>query len=156
MRPPCPALLITDAEREVLEALARAQTATHGEVNRAKALLAAAEGMANTAIAAEVDVSPATVTAWRARFEKDRLANFAVVSEGRGRKPSIPAEKIEEIVNATLHSKPPARRIGAVGDGQKGRSEPGHRAAGSGLRAACSPTGPRPSSSRPTGASKRS
>jgi len=156
MRPPCPALLITDAEREVLEALARAQTATHGEVNRAKALLAAAEGMANTAIAAEVDVSPATVTAWRARFEKDRLANFAVVSEGRGRKPSIPAEKIEEIVNATLHSKPPGETHWSCRTMAKKAGVSPATCSGSGLRAACSPTGPRPSSSRPTGASKRS
>jgi transposase len=100
-------LVITDAEREVLEALSRSQTATHGEVIRAKALLAAAEGMANTAIAAEVGVSPATVTAWRARFGRDRLANFGVVAEGRGRKPSIPKEKIDAIVDATLHLKPP-------------------------------------------------
>ncbi len=107
MRPASPALVITDAEREVLEALSRSQTATHGEVIRAKALLAAAEGMANTAIAAEVGVSPATVTAWRARFGRDRLANFGVVAEGRGRKPSIPKEKIDAIVDATLHLKPP-------------------------------------------------
>ena len=98
---------MTDAEREVLEALARTQAATHGEVIRAKALLAAADGRANTAIAAEVGVSAATVTAWRTRFGRDRLSNFAVVADGRGRKPSIPKEKIDEIVHATLHSKPP-------------------------------------------------
>jgi transposase len=100
-------LVITGAEREVLEALARTQTATHGEVIRAKALLAAAEGMANTVIAVEVGVSPATVAAWRARFGRDRLANLGVVADGRGRKPSIPKEKIDAIVDATLHSRPP-------------------------------------------------
>ena len=61
MRAPSPPLIVTEGEREVLEALARAQSATHGEVTRAKALLAAAAGRANTAIAAELDVSPATV-----------------------------------------------------------------------------------------------
>ena len=97
---------MTDGEREVLGALSRAQTATHGEVSRARALLAAAEGRANTAIAAEVGVSPATVTAWRARFERDRLVNLGVVERGRGRKPSIPRSKIDAIVDATLHSTP--------------------------------------------------
>ena len=87
--------------------LARAQTATHGEVARAKVLLAAAEGTANTAIAARVGVSPATVVAWRARFERDRLANFGAVAEGRGPKPSIPKAKIDAIVDMTLHSTPP-------------------------------------------------
>ena len=90
----------------MLGALSRAQTATHGEVSRARALLAAAEGRANTAIAAEVGVSPATVTAWRARFERDRLVNLGVVERGRGRKPSIPRSKIDAIVDATLHSTP--------------------------------------------------
>jgi hypothetical protein len=60
MRGASPALIVTDGERGVLEALARAQTATHGEVIRAKALLAAVERRANTAIAAELGVSPAT------------------------------------------------------------------------------------------------
>ena len=98
---------MTDGEREVLEALSRAQTATHGAVGRARALLAAADGRANTAIAAEVGVSPTTVTAWRARFDRDRLANLGMVERGRGRKPSIPKAKIDAIVDATLHSTPP-------------------------------------------------
>jgi len=53
MRTPSPALVVTDSERAVLESLARAQTATHGEVSRARALLGAAEGRANTAMAAD-------------------------------------------------------------------------------------------------------
>jgi hypothetical protein len=32
--------------------------------------------------------------------------NFSAVRPGRGRKPSIPAEKVEEIVRPTLHEKP--------------------------------------------------
>jgi transposase len=52
-------------------------------------------------------VAPATVTAWRARFESDRLGGFGQVRKGRGRKPSIPKTKIDAIVDATLHSKPP-------------------------------------------------
>ena len=107
MRAPSPALVVTDSERAVLESLARAQTATHGEVSRARALLGAADGRANTAIAAELRVSPATVRSWRARFERDRLANLGVVERGRGRKPSIPKAKIDAIVDATLHTTPP-------------------------------------------------
>jgi hypothetical protein len=33
-------------------------------------------------------------------------APLAVSGEGRGRKPSIPAEKVDAIVKATLHDKP--------------------------------------------------
>ena len=43
MSKPVPALAMTDAQREVLESLARSQSAAHREVVRAKALLMAAD-----------------------------------------------------------------------------------------------------------------
>ena len=98
---------MTDSQREVLESLARSRTAPQREVTRAKALLLAADGVATTAIAGGLGVSPASVTAWRERFAADGLAKFARVREGRGRKPSIGAEKVAAIVHATLHDKPP-------------------------------------------------
>lgn len=63
--------------------------------------------MTPSGIAAELRVSPATVRSWRSRFERDRLANLGVVERGRGRKPSIPKDKIDAIVDATLHTTPP-------------------------------------------------
>ena len=106
MRPAAPALRMTDAERAILEELARSQTAAHREVIRAKALLSAADGVANTAIGNELGVSPSSVTAWRARFAEEGLTKLAKVRPGRGRKPQIPAEKIDEIVRLTQQSKP--------------------------------------------------
>jgi transposase len=53
-----------------------------------------------------VGVRPATVRAWRVRFETDGLAKFGEVRKGRGRKPTVSAETVEAIVHATLHSKP--------------------------------------------------
>jgi transposase len=106
MRPATPALALEDGQREVLEALARSTAAAHREVVRARALLMAAEGLANTAIAAQLGVSPASVVSWRARFASEGLAKFAQVRKGRGRKPQIPQEKIDEIVSLTQHSKP--------------------------------------------------
>jgi len=75
-------------------------------VRRAKALLWASEGVANTVIAERVEVTVKTVRAWRDRFAEEGLAKFAHVKAGRGRKASIPQEKIDEIVDLTLHSKP--------------------------------------------------
>jgi len=91
----------------VLEKLIRSRTAPHRDVLRARALLMAADGFANTRIAGEVDVSPATVASWRERFLADGLKNFSAVRAGRGRRPSIPAAKVEEIVRLTLHETPP-------------------------------------------------
>src|SRR6266536_3441550 len=107
MRPATAPLTLTDGQREILEGLARSQTARHREVTRAKALLLAAQGLANTAIAARLGVSPSSVAAWRARFAEEGLAKLGKVREGRGRKPSIPAETVEAIVAATLREKPP-------------------------------------------------
>ncbi len=107
MRLPTAALTIGDEQREVLEKLSRSRVATHRDVQRARALLLAAAGAANTRIAAEAGVSPTTVKAWRERFSKEGLKAFGGVRPGRGRKPSISDAQVVEIVRATLHDKPP-------------------------------------------------
>ena len=70
-------------------------------------MLLAADGVANTRIGADLGVSPTTVSNWRERFATDGLKGIGVVRQGRGRKPSIPPEKVQAIVHATLHEKPP-------------------------------------------------
>ena len=94
------------AKREILEVLSRSATAPHREVVRAQALLLAAEGVANTAIAKRLGVSPASVTTWRERFATEGLSKLCEVREGRGRKASIPQEKVDEIVRLTQQEKP--------------------------------------------------
>src|SRR5512135_1082350 len=69
--------------------------------------LMAADGLPNVQIAAAVGVTAVTVRAWQTRFAEEGLAKFAQVREGRGRKPSIPAETVDEIVRVTLHETPP-------------------------------------------------
>jgi transposase/transposase-like protein len=106
MRSASAPLRVTDEQRSVLEKLWRSRTAPHRDVQRARVLLMASDGFANTRIASEVGVAPATVTRWRERFREDGLKNFSAVRSGRGRKPSIPVEKVEEIVDLTLHETP--------------------------------------------------
>lgn len=101
-----PALPMSDTERATLEQLSRSQTAAHREVQRAKALLLAADGVANTRISAEVGVTPVTVRAWRDRFVEDGLAKLGEVRAGRGRKASLSEEQVAAIVHDTLHTKP--------------------------------------------------
>jgi Winged helix-turn helix len=93
-------------QREVLESSARSQSGAHREVVRAKALLMAADGMANTAIAASLSVSPASVNSWRDRFVEEGLAKLGQIRKGRGRKPSIPQSAIDEIVDLTPNHRP--------------------------------------------------
>jgi transposase len=107
MRAPTPPLKVTAPQREVLETLSRSQTAAHRDVQRAKALLMASDGLATTRVAKEIGVSPATITRWREGFERDGLKGSVKVRPGRGRKPSISPEKVAQIVHATLHETPP-------------------------------------------------
>jgi len=103
---PAAALVMSEGQREALEVIAKSRTAPFRQVQRARVLLLAADGVANARIAAQVGVSPATVRSWRCRFEADGLAKLGKVRAGRGRKSSIPQSKIEEIVELTRNSRP--------------------------------------------------
>jgi transposase len=100
---------MTDGQREILESLGRSGTAPHREVLRARALLLAADGVPNTWIAEQVGVTVVTVREWRERFAAEGLARFGRVRPGRGRKPTIPAEKVAEIVRMTKEETPPGQ-----------------------------------------------
>jgi len=133
---PAAALVISEGQRETLTVLARSQTAPHRQVQRAEALLHAADGVANTRIAARVGVNASTVRAWRARFAEDGLAKLGKVREGRGRKSTIPQDKIDEIVELTQHSKPDGQTALVVShDGQEGRGIASDGTTASGPRA---------------------
>ena len=104
---PAAALPMTPGERETLEALARSQVAPHRQVLRAKALLMAADGEANTWIAEEVGVTPVTVRGWRKRFSEDGLAELGQVRKGRGRKSTITDAQVAQIVRLCTEETPP-------------------------------------------------
>lgn len=55
---------------------------------RARVLLLATDGWANTAVAEQIGVAPSTVRAWRKQFTDIGLDRFGMVAPGRGRKPS--------------------------------------------------------------------
>ena len=69
---PTPPLAISEEQRRVLEKLAGSRTAAHRDVQRARVLLAAGQGLASTLIAAQAGLSPATVAAWRERVPRLR------------------------------------------------------------------------------------
>ena len=98
---------LSDGQRDVLETLSRSRSAAHREVVQARALLLAADGLANTAIGNQLGVSASSVSAWRARFVEEGLAGLGVVRPGRGRKPSISDEQVADIVRTTLQETPP-------------------------------------------------
>jgi transposase len=106
MRPATAPLTLHGGQRQILESLASLQSAPYREVTRAKALLLAEQGLANTAIGTRLGVSPSSVVAWRRTFLAEGVVKFGQVHPGRGRKPAIPDEKIDEIVRLTQQSAP--------------------------------------------------
>ena len=64
---------LSEQEREVLEPRARAEKLPFQDVQRARIVLYAAEGLADTEIAARLDTSPGLVGRWRRRFAEQRL-----------------------------------------------------------------------------------
>jgi len=76
-------------------------------VREAKGLLMAGDGVANLRIAETLGVSRSTVLEWRRHFESDGVDWVGEVHEGRGRKPVIGQEQIDQMIKDTLHTTPP-------------------------------------------------
>ena len=106
MMTPAAALVVSEGQRDALEVIAKSQTAPFRQVQRARVLLLAADGVANARIAEQAGVTVTTVRSWRARFEQDGLAKLGKVRAGRGRKSTIPQDKIDEIVELTRNATP--------------------------------------------------
>jgi transposase len=99
-------LSVSDEQRGVLEVMARSSSLPHRKVVQARALLLAADGVANEEIARRCETTPDTVRRWRGRFAESGVDGVGVIAPGRGRKPSVPAEVVEAIVHDTLHTLP--------------------------------------------------
>ena len=64
---------LSAADRAALEQRARAYTAPHHQVVRAKIVLLANDGWENTKIAARLDIAAQLVSKWRKRFFEEGL-----------------------------------------------------------------------------------
>lgn len=69
-------LELSAAERGELEALARSRTVAAGLVERARIILALADGEPVRFVAARLEVSLPTLTRWRKRFEQHRVSGL--------------------------------------------------------------------------------
>ncbi len=98
-------ITLSDEERSVLESWTSRRKTAQALTLRARIVLAAAGQLTNAEIAALEGVSAPTVTKWRNRFAEKRLDGL--LDEPRpGRPRTITDELVEEVVIATLESKP--------------------------------------------------
>lgn len=86
--------------------MSRSTSRPHRMVLQARALLLAADGVANAEIARRCGVDADAVRRWRTRFEQDGPAGVGVIAKGRGRKPSLPPGTVAEVLRLTHQERP--------------------------------------------------
>jgi transposase len=105
---PAPALVLRDGDREELERWTRASTVTAAAAKRARIVLLAADGVANTRIAELAGSTVTTVLSWRNRYQSKGIAGLADAPRS-GRPRELDHRKI---VTETL--KPPPKSLGVT------------------------------------------
>lgn len=99
-------LSLTREESDELEAMARSRTVAAGLAQRARVILSIARGEPYSLISGRLEISTTTITRWRKRFEKRRLAGLHdAVRSGRGDRISASLEA--KILALTV--KPPGK-----------------------------------------------
>jgi len=105
---PAPALVLRLGDREELERWSRASTVSAAAAKRARMVLLAADGVANTRIAELVDTTVTTVLLWRQRYQSKGVAGLT--DQPRSGRPRTLDHRA--IVAETL--KPPPKRLGVT------------------------------------------
>ena len=107
MRSAAPILLSPD-ERSALAPWVHGRRVAVRLVQRARIIQMAADGVRNQDIARTLGISRPTVQLWRDRFLALRVAGLEKDAPRPGRLPRISERKVRAVVEATLHTTPPA------------------------------------------------
>jgi transposase len=102
---PIPALKLTENERESLSQWMRRPKSAQALAQRARIILACAEGLRNTQVGDRLHLTVQTVGKWRSRFVQKRLDGL--LDEVRpGTSQRLTDKEVEEVVSMTLESTP--------------------------------------------------
>ena len=101
-------IVLAPEERATLKSWTRGRRLSYRQVVRAKIITLAADRVPNQDIAAALKVSRPTVQLWRERFLALRVAGLEHDAPRPGRKPRISERTVRAVVEATLHTTPPA------------------------------------------------
>ena len=99
------AIELTEPERAMLRSWLAAGKTERRMAFRAEVILAVAGGLGNAAVAERLETRPATVSKWRGRFARDRLAGLA--DAPRSGKPRYYQSADEKRLLAALDEPPP-------------------------------------------------
>ena len=109
MARPVSVLELTVEEAAELERRVRAATTSTRDHLRARIVLLRAQAMRQADVAREVGASIASVNKWSQRFDREGIAGLSD-KPGRGRRPSIPAATVEDVIAKAGREAPPGRR----------------------------------------------
>jgi transposase len=109
MARPVSRIELTESERQELRRRVKAPTVSKRDSLRAAIVLRRAGGIGQVEVAGELGVSAACVNKWSQRFERQGLEGLRD-KKGRGRRPSIPAEKVEQVIARATRPKKPRTR----------------------------------------------
>jgi transposase len=96
-------------QRARLEHLAASGKTPQKIALRARVVLMAAEGLANAAIAKNLNITRPTVLLWRARFAKKGVPGILADAPRPGRRKALSSQKVQAVLEATLHTTPPGQ-----------------------------------------------
>ena len=100
-----PPVVLTDDQREQMTALSQSTSMPYALVQRARIVLACAQGLTNCAVAQRLAVSPSAVGKWRRRFvERGVQGLHDELRPGRPR--TYEDDKVAELINRALQEKP--------------------------------------------------
>ena len=97
---------LNESDRLELERWVSAHRTPQQVAQRCRIVLAAAKGERDKDIAERMKINFKTVSLWRQRFAREGPDCLWEVASGRGRKPQLTANKIEEVIDATLQTLP--------------------------------------------------
>jgi transposase len=96
---------LTEDEHAQLVAWSRRSKSANALAMRSRIVLAAADGLGNTAIADKLDIHVSSARKWRSRFVADRLEGL--LDEPRpGRPRTVSDEQVEAVITRTLETTP--------------------------------------------------
>jgi transposase len=97
---------LAEPDRLELERWVAAHNTPQQVSQRCQIILAAAQGQPDKDIALDMEINFKTAALWRKRFIREGPDCLWEVAEGRGRKPTLTADDVNRIVDATLLTKP--------------------------------------------------
>ena len=101
-------LWLSPADRATLERWVSQRNTPQKLVWRAQIVLLSADRTGVMAITRAVGMSKVTVSRWQERYLAKGIAGLRRDATRPGRKPPLSAETIQQVVDKTLHEKPPA------------------------------------------------